>query len=215
VATVLVALWLVGVPATSAEAGVAINEAPAFTSPVDRNEVRVAFDLRTDNGPFVVASNRAVARSMSCAGCNTVAIAVQIDLVSGPTRRINATNRAEARTTNCVACNVLASATQFIVAPGVGVHLTEPGATALGQAHARLDELASSGVSALELQPLIDSVLNDIQLVLQTEVVADQAPAVATDAVTSASPAATPMAPVMRSGGTVAARRVTDLQLIG
>jgi hypothetical protein len=215
VAAILVALWLVGVPATSADAGVAINEAPAFTYALNRNEVRVAFDVRTDRGPYVVASNRAVARSMSCDGCNTVAIAVQIDLVSGPTRRLNATNSAEARTTNCIACNVLASATQFVVAPGVGVHLTEPGATALAQAHARLDELASSGMSAIELQPLVDSVLADIQAVLQTEVVADQAPAVAADAVTSASPAATPMLPVMRSGGTVVARRLTDLQLIG
>jgi hypothetical protein len=219
VAAFLVALSFVGLPATSAGAGVALNGAQALTFQMDRNEVQVAFQLRTDSGPLVGAFNRAVARSSSCAGCNTVAIAVQIDLVSGPTRRIDVTNRAEARTSNCLGCNTLASATQFVVAPGVDVHLTQQGADALGRAHARLDDLASSGASALELQPLIDSVLNDIQLVLQTEVVADQAPAAPTDAIISAAPgpqsAATPLLTVMRTGGTVVARRLTDLQLIG
>jgi len=208
----LLALAIVFVPAASAGAGARLNNAQALTSQVNRNQVQVAFDVRTDSGPMVGAYNNAVARSMSCGGCNTVAIAVQIDLVSGPTTRIDATNHAEARTSNCIGCNTMASATQFVIAPGTDVHLTQQGVDALDQARARLVELASSGRPVLDLQPFVDSVLNDIQNVLQTEVVAD-GPAAAPDAGAPSAP--TPLLDVMRTGGTVVARKLTDLQSIG
>lgn len=219
-AALLAAVALIAIPAGSAQAGVAINSTLAQTMMQHRAEARVAFQVRTDTGPVESATNVAVARSSFCQGCNTVAISVQIDLVSGTVDRVNAQNRADVRTSNCVACNALASAEQFIVAPGTpDVRLTDQGARDLQGVHDQLDRLAGAGLPAPELQPRIDALMDQVMTVLQTEVTLGLAPtagvAVAAPFAAARTASAAPLVPVQRRGGTVVAQGPNDSRTIG
>lgn len=221
VALLLAVVALVVFPTGAADAGLAMNSATAQTLLTKHTDVRVAFQVRTDSGPIEFATNTAAARSSFCEGCYTVAIAVQIDLVSGTLNRIEGINRAEARTVSCIACNTLATAEQFVVAPGIaGVRLTDQGAWDLQAVQDELDQVARAGLPALELQPRIDALMERILFVLQTEVTADQAPAVTAAAAATpfaAGTAADPtlVAPVSRRGGTVVAQGPTEVRVIG
>ena len=219
-AALLAVVALIAIPASSAEAGVAINSTLAQTMMQHRTEARVGFQVRTDTGPVTSASNVAVARSSYCQNCNTVAISVQIDLVSGTVDRVNAQNRADVRTSNCIACNTLASAEQFIVAPGTsGARLTDQGARDLLGVRDQLDQLARAGLPALELQPRIDALMDQVMTVLQTEVtlglgLTAGAAAAAPHAAARAASAG-PHVPVQRRGGTVVAQGPNDSRTIG
>jgi hypothetical protein len=220
VALLLAVATVVAFPSATADAGVALNMASAQTLLGKRTDVKVAFQVRTDSGPIESATNAAVAHSSSCQGCNTVAISVQIDLVSGTVSRIDGRNSAEARTWNCIACNTLATAEQFVVAPGTtGVRLTDQGARDLQSVDGELEQVARSGLSALDLQSRIDALMNRVLVVLQTEVTAGQA---ATAGVAGATPfaaasaaAPVPVVPVQRRGGTVVAQGPTEARFIG
>ncbi len=219
-AALLAVVAMVAIPSASAQAGVAVNSTLAQTIMQRRTDVRVAFQVRTDTGPVESASNVAVARSAFCQNCNTVAISVQIDLVSGTVDRVNAENHAEARTSNCIACNTLANAEQFIVAPGTsGVRLTDQGARDLQVVHDQLDRLAHAGLPALDLQPRIDALMDQVMTVLRTEVTLGQAPTAGVEAAAPLAAASTaptvPLVPVQRRGGTAVAQGPNDWRTIG
>lgn len=218
------ALGLVLVPFSSAQALVAWNGARAVTVFRHTHDADVSFQIRTGRGPGVAVANTALALSAFCVHCHTAAIAVQIDLVAGNVVGVDARNRAEARNWNCVECDTLASAEQFVIAPGTDVvRLAPQGWRDLRSVEWQLRVLARSGQSAQQMQPSIDALMNRIVDVLQTEVVLGSSgaptasPAVTPGAApTLAAPVpaapATPAVTVQRTGGTVVAQGPNDAQ---
>ncbi|HZR13481.1 MAG TPA: hypothetical protein VFC33_09530 [Acidimicrobiia bacterium] len=225
---VLLALGLVLVPFTSADALVAWNGAMAFTALYHQTDADVSFQVRTGRGPGVGVANTAFALSAYCQECHTVAIAVQIDLVSGTVVGVDARNRAEARNWNCVACDTLASAEQFVVAPGGEVVLTRQARRDLRMIEWQLRMLAHSGQTSQQMQPSIDALMNRIVQVLETELVvvtpaspsvsAPSAPAApssgapAIGAPPGAPASSTPAVTVQHTGGTVVAHGPNESQ---
>jgi hypothetical protein len=224
----VLALGLVLVPFTSADALVAWNGARAVTVLHHRYDVDVSFQIRTGRGPGVAVANTAFALSAFCNHCHTAAIAVQIDLVAGNVVGVDARNRAEARNWNCIACDTLASAEQFVISPGTDiVRLTPQGMRDLRMVEWQLRMLVHSGQSAQQMQPSVDALMNRIVQVLQTEIVvgsrssgpATAAPAAPATAPMLAAPQsaapqspATPTVTVQRTGGTVVAQGPNDAQ---
>jgi hypothetical protein len=219
------ALGLVLVPFSSANALVAWNGARAVTVFRHTHDADVSFQIRTGRGPGVAVANTAFALSAFCVHCHTAAIAVQIDLVAGNVVGVDARNRAEARNWNCIECATLASAEQFVIAPGTDVvRLAPQGWRDLRSVEWQLRMLARLGQSAQQMQPSIDALMNRIVDVLQTEVVLgtrsdapSASPAVSPGAApTLAAPAsaapATPAVTVQRTGGTVVAQGPNDAQ---
>jgi hypothetical protein len=165
----------IAVPATSAEAGTRYNQALAYTNGRHRVDVAVSFRVSYDHGSIVTANNFAFARGSYCTGCRTVAIAVQIDLVSGPVTKVNANNVSVAKNVKCLNCETVADAHQFVVAPGTeDVGLTQQGDSQLRAIRRELIADAWSAAPGAQLQGQINALLARVESVLRTQLVSER-----------------------------------------
>ena len=85
------------------------------------------FSVPAEPGPNLADPSSANASSSFCQGCLTNAIAINVDVVSGPAGSVYAPTNAVAKDTYCVGCNTLAADYTFVVAPGTVAFLTQPG----------------------------------------------------------------------------------------
>jgi hypothetical protein len=174
VGAALVAAFI-AMPATSAEAGTRYNQAVAYTNGRDRVDVSVSFRIAYDHGPIVTANNFAFARGSYCTGCRTVAIALQIDLVSGPVTKVNATNVSLAKNVKCVRCDTVADAHQFVVAPGTeDVGFTQQGSSQLRAIKRELIADAWKAQPGAQLQAEINALIARVESVLRTQLVSEK-----------------------------------------
>jgi putative peptide zinc metalloprotease protein len=165
------AIALVFLPATTAAAGTRDNVAIANTNARHRVDVDVSFQITHDHGPVASANNLASATGSNCTGCRTIAIAIQIDLVSGVVTKVNAQNLSLAQNFKCVQCETLADAHQFIVASGgEDVDLTDQGRAELEAVRRDLIAEVHSDDAIPELQAGVDATVPRIDAVLRTEV---------------------------------------------
>ena len=168
------AIALVFVPATTAAAGTRDNVAIAITDARHPVDVDVSFQITHDHGPVANANNLASATGSNCTGCRTIAIAIQVDLVSGVVTKVNAQNFSLAENFKCVQCETLADADQFIVAPGgEDVDLTGHGRAELEAIRRDLVAEVHSGEPIPELQADVEATLLRIDTVLHTQVRSD------------------------------------------
>jgi len=100
-----------------------------------------AFDVQNVVGDTVDQQNGALAYS-SCDACQTVAVAIQIVLVSSETTStITPENEAIAINDRCTACSTVASAYQFVVGTGEPIRLTARGEAELRNIRKLLERL--------------------------------------------------------------------------
>jgi hypothetical protein len=165
------AITLTLVPASTASAATRNNAAVAFTNAHHNIDIDVSFRVTHDKGPVVNANNLAFATGSDCTGCRTIAVAIQIDLVSGVVTNVNAQNFSTAKNVDCVECETLAFANQFVVAPGgEDVELTQQGGAELVAIRSQLMGDVGSGEPIPELQADLDALMSEINTVLGTEV---------------------------------------------
>jgi hypothetical protein len=168
------AIALAFVPATTAAAGTRDNVAIAITDARHPVDVDVSFQITHDHGPVANATNLASATGSNCTGCRTIAVAIQIDLVSGVVSTVNAQNVSLAENFKCVLCQTLADAHQFIVAPGgEDVDLTGEGRAELEALRRELIAEVHSSDPIPELQADVDAIVPRIDAVLRTQVRTD------------------------------------------
>lgn len=147
-------------------AAVAINTKDGF------DIFRLAFQVRRTSADVVDNSNGAVAFA-SCTDCQTVALAIQVLLISGyDSSTVAPENVAIAINQECVACETLASAYQFILTSEGNVHFTAEGSKRLAEIRKALQELRKSDLSIEEIQAKLDALMDDLAAVLSTELVA-------------------------------------------
>lgn len=132
---------------------------------------RFAFSVRQILGDVVDQSNTAVAYA-SCTECRTVAISVQVLLVSGSPDTVTPTNLALALNDGCTECETLASAYQFVFGTGDDLRFTAEGRKQIAEIRRRFKELRKQGdsLSLEEVQTQADALAGELREVLASEV---------------------------------------------
>ncbi|HEU0131224.1 MAG TPA: hypothetical protein VFQ85_09575 [Mycobacteriales bacterium] len=169
-AVLAAALALVAVPAAPAFAqgdtgAVAINTKDGF------DLFRLAFQVRRATGDVVDNTNAAVAYA-SCTDCQTVALSIQVVLISGyDSSTVAPENLAIAINESCTLCETLASAYQFVLTAEGNLRFTAEGSQELARIRLALRELARGDLSVEEIQAKLDALMDDLARVLATQLV--------------------------------------------
>ena len=167
-----------GLPAGArAEGG---NTAIAINTKDGTSVFKLAFAIRRVGGDVVDQTNAAVAFA-SCTDCQTVAIAIEVVLVTGDPSVVTPTNLALALNEGCDLCVTVANAIQWVLGTGGQVHFTAEGNQALARIRQELQELRKGTLSAAEVQQRLQEILDELRQVLENELVPAGRPAEAGD----------------------------------
>jgi putative peptide zinc metalloprotease protein len=145
--------------------------AVAINTKDDSSLFRLAFAIKRAAGDVVDNSNAAVAIA-SCTDCQTIAISIQVVLVTGDPESVTPENIALAYNILCTACDTLASAYQWALSTDGQVHFTAEGNQAIAGIRQELRALARSGLSGAEIQSTLDDLMLRLARVLEHELVA-------------------------------------------
>lgn len=146
------------------------NAAVAVNEEDGSSVFEVAFDIRRVSSGVVDQTNAAVAYA-SCESCQTVAIAIQIVLVSGTVDTVTPTNLAIALNEECTSCQTLALAYQFVFGTGDQIGFTGQGNRRLREISRELRGLSREDLTNDEIGARVLDLTDQIRDVLATEVV--------------------------------------------
>jgi hypothetical protein len=147
-----------------------INSAVSVNQTDGGSVFHLSFQIARATGEDVAVSNVAVALS-ECTSCQTVAIALQIDLISPVPAVLTATNTAIAANQDCVLCSTLAFAFQYVVATPDPVTLTERGKREVRRIERRLAGLSRLEGDPEELTADVQALTTDLSQVLESQLV--------------------------------------------
>jgi putative peptide zinc metalloprotease protein len=152
------------VPTAPTDSAIAINT-------TDNSSVfELAFNIRRVMGDVVDQSNLAVAYS-KCTSCKTVAISIQILLVTGSPSVVTPQNVAIAINEACNLCQTLATAYQFVFGSSGPVRFTKKGRREIWRIRRELEKLRGSDLPVADIQARVDDLMKQLGLVLKTELV--------------------------------------------
>jgi putative peptide zinc metalloprotease protein len=172
----LLALGAVVATAVPAYAGGGDNVAVAVNTKDGFDVFKLAFQVRRATGDVVDNTNAAVAYA-SCTDCQTIALAIQVVLVSGTdASTVSPENLAIALNENCTLCDTLASAYQFVVTVDGKLGLTGEGRRRLAEIRVALLGLRGSGLTSTEIQAKVDALMDELADILSTELVVKAPP---------------------------------------
>lgn len=166
----MLCLPLFGGPVAEAVRADDANVAEAVNEKDGSSVIDVAFEVRRVSSGVVDQTNVAAAYS-SCESCQTVAIAIQIVLVSGTTDTIAPVNVAVALNENCTTCQTLALAYQFVFGTGDVLEFTKEGRRMLRDIRKELESLGKSGLTVDEIRLRAEDLRLRIQDLLATQLV--------------------------------------------
>jgi putative peptide zinc metalloprotease protein len=146
------------------------NAAEAFNEKDGSSVFDLAFDVREVSNGVVDQTNSAVAYA-NCENCQTVAIAIQIVLVSGAASVVTPENYAIAVNEECVSCQTLALAYQFVLGGGQPLEFTKEGRRRLKRIQRAFKELGKSGLTADEIRARAHILVGQIRELLETQLV--------------------------------------------
>lgn len=170
-AALLAALLCLSPAATPVMAqGSDANTAVAVNDKDGSSVFDVAFQIRRVSSGVVDQTNAAVAYA-SCESCQTVAVAIQIVLVSGPADTITPTNLAIAINEDCTTCQTMALAYQYVFGTGDVIGFTPEGQRRLNEIRKALRDLSGSELTLDEINAQLAELTGQIGDVLATEVV--------------------------------------------
>ena len=150
---------------------------------------RLAFQIRRATQDVVDTGNAAVAYA-SCTDCQTIALAIQVVLISGYDSSVVAPeNLAIAINQDCSLCDTLASAYQFVITAEGNLRFTAEGRQALAEIRKALHDLKDGDLTGAEIQAKLDALMEQLADVLANELVVAGPPAPET---ASPSPSAVP-----------------------
>ena len=132
---------------------------------------RLAFAIKRAGGDVVDNINAAVAFS-SCTDCQTVAISIQVVLITGDAETVTPQNLAIAINENCTLCDTLASAYQFVLTTDGQVHFTADANREIAEIRRELQQLRHSDLSGPEIQQRLTGLMQRLAVVLRNELTA-------------------------------------------
>ncbi len=130
---------------------------------------RAKTSVAHDPGPTVTNVNQAYAHA-TCTDCRTVAVAVQVVLVEGPTTDFRPTNVALALNENCLRCATFAFARQEVLSPGRHIEISDSAKGAIKQIQAQISRVASSSETFDLMTSDLDNLTQQLVAVVQGEV---------------------------------------------
>jgi hypothetical protein len=143
-----------------------VNVALSLTGGAKHYSAHTAFQINNNVGLSVGDGNRAQATSVACLNCKTVAVAVQIDLASGPVVSIRALNKAVATTSHAINADTCAAAYQFIIAPSELVVFSTAGKAAIAAVKAAVTAEVASADSCAVITATVATQMDALQSVL-------------------------------------------------
>jgi putative peptide zinc metalloprotease protein len=155
------------------------NEAIAINNEDGSSLFRFAFDIHRTMDSVIEETNIAISYA-SCEGCQTVAVAIQIVLVSSSDPSLAPENVAVAINEECISCETMASAYQFVAGTGGKTKLDKEGRKLIKDVRkafydlakeAKADNLTNAEIEA-RLLPLVEQVKD----VLDNHLVAAEPP---------------------------------------
>lgn len=163
---------LLVVPVLAAPASAQDDNTAVATNTDDGSSVfSFAFSINRVAGDVVDPVNGAVAYA-SCTDCETVAVSIQVVLVSGDPDVIAPQNVAVSVNDNCDLCLTLALAYQFVFAGGdEPVHFTKEGKERLKVVKKAFKDLEDASLSAAELLPIVQALAQEVNDVVANEIV--------------------------------------------
>ena len=155
-----------------AEARADDNTAIAINTKDGSALFKFAFSIKRVAGDVVDNQNAAVAVA-SCESCQTVAIAIQIVLVTGDPSVVTPTNLALALNVECTLCETMASAYQFVFGNGDNMRFTAEGRRELAEIRKAFHDLRkeSEDLSLAEIDARVKELVDRIRVVLRNELV--------------------------------------------
>jgi putative peptide zinc metalloprotease protein len=145
------------------------NTAVAVNQRDDSSVFELAFSIEQLSEEIVDETNAAVAYA-SCERCQTVAIAIQVLIVTVSPTTLTPTNVALAINENCTSCVTMALAYQFVMGGGP-VELTPRGRRALERIRRELRRLRRRGLTHEQIRARTGALVEQLQGVLDTELV--------------------------------------------
>jgi hypothetical protein len=124
------------------------------------------FSVPAETGPNLADPSAARASSSYCQGCLTNAIAINVDVLTGPASSVYAPTQAVATDSFCVGCNTLAADYTFVVAPGTVAALTSQGLSDLYNIASQVVAEANTVEPSPILAGQVISALGEIQTLL-------------------------------------------------
>lgn len=192
-ARVLIIALLIALP-TGAGAAVAVassgdTSAIAVNTRDGSSVFRLTFAINNVAGSSVTNQNAAVAYA-SCTACQTVAISIQVLLISGSPTTFTPTNIAIAINQNCDLCDTLAAAYQFAVGVDTKLKFTAAGRQQIADIRHQLEMLRHSGLTGPQTDTQVNGLMTQLGNTLQTQLVGVNQPA--SSSTNGGSPNATP-----------------------
>jgi len=171
VVSIVASLTLAGAPrALAGDVGAGANNVVYVRNLVTGAVLtRARTSVAHDPGPTVANDNEALAYA-SCTDCRTVAAAVQVVLVEGPTTDFRPTNVAVALNENCLRCATFAFARQVVLSPGTHVEIGEAAEEQIEGIQARIRAVAASSESFPDMTVDLDGLTEQLVAVVQGEV---------------------------------------------
>ena len=164
-----------GPPPALARSGGDSNAAQAENRESGSSVLDFAFAVRRVGGETVDQTNTATAYS-SCETCQTVAIAIQVVLVTAADPSvINPTNVSVSVNENCTTCATFAAAYQFVVGTGGPVRFTAAGRRELQRVQRALAELRTrferGELTVTDVKASVAALTDRVKRVLESELV--------------------------------------------
>jgi putative peptide zinc metalloprotease protein len=148
------------------------NTAIAINTKDGASLFKFALSVKRAAGDVVDNGNAAVAFA-TCESCRTVAIAIQIVLVTGDPEVVTPTNLALAYNFECTLCETMASAYQFVFGNGDNMRFTAEGRRLLAQIRQDFHDLRkeSEELTLAEIDARVRGLVDRIRQVLQNELI--------------------------------------------
>lgn len=177
--TFLAVLLSFSIAASPALAADGDNAAVAINTKDGSSVFRFAFDIHRTMNEVIDETNIAIAYS-SCEGCQTVAIAIQIVLVSSQPDSIVPENVAISINEECISCETIASAYQFVIGRGGPIKLDKEGRKQIKEIRKAFYDLAKEvekgDLTIAEIAARVTPLIDRIKAVLRDHVVPADTP---------------------------------------
>lgn len=171
----LIVLLTAAQPAVAQDRGAGDQEAVAENDRDGASLFELAFSVRRVMDDTIDQTNAAVATG-ECDACRTVAISVQILIVSGAPDTVEPTNVAVALNEECPSCATFAGAYQFVVGGGENVRLTGQGRRQVAEVRRAFRELDDDEIPIEEVRRRADELAQRLREVLARELTSSGRP---------------------------------------
>jgi len=171
IAVVAIAAFIVAL-APAAPAAAQDTSAVAINTKDGSSLFRFAFQVKRVATDVVTTSNAAVAVA-SCTDCQTVAVSLQIVLITSDPSVVTPENVAVALNVDCTLCQTMASAHQYVISTGGPVRFTDEGNRILAGVRQAFADLSRSaeGMTLDQIAAAIGEITTQVEYALANELV--------------------------------------------